>query len=64
MHLNYDLLPKSDRQKIREEMIEQMVLILTHDGPQCSPAQRRSSAVKLVNQALARERQKRKPTVQ
>ena len=58
MNLNYDLLPKADRQKIREAMIDEMEAILAHDGPRCTRTKRRLAAVKLVNQALSRERAK------
>lgn len=53
--LNYDLLPKVDRQKIRAEMIAQMELTYAHDCPEWTKAQRASAAIKVADLALSRE---------
>ena len=58
MQLKYDLLPKADRQSLRAAMLDEMVKELVKNGPECTEEERRAAAIKIVNQAIARERGK------
>lgn len=58
MELRYDLLPKSDRQKIRAAMIDEMKRTLATDRIGYTPAQINAAAIKLTDLALSRERAK------
>ena len=64
MQLRYDLLPKSDRLKIRAEMIDEMMRTFAHDGAPGTLLERRIAATKIVNQALSRERAKQAKEIQ
>lgn len=55
----YDLLPKETRLGIRAEMIRLAYEELENSGPVCTDEDRRKAAVKMVNEALARERASR-----
>ncbi len=56
--MNYATATKEDRQSLRAAMLDEMVKELVKNGPECTPEERRAAAVKIVNEAIARERAK------